>query len=71
MAGLFSNFHNRPHGRPWRLHFVANRFRSLGLSFADPWSRSFALRSVSNQDNLGLFSEEGQTGWDLKFRSPF
>ena len=69
MAGLFSDDHDRLHGRSGFLHLMADPFREVGDSFLDPRSCAFALRSVSNQNDLGILSKERQKRWDLRFRS--
>jgi hypothetical protein len=60
MAGLFSDHHNDPHGGFGVLYFMADDFREMGHSFLDLWCCHFVLWSISNQNDLGLFSAKRQ-----------
>ena len=67
MAGLFSNGYNRSYGHSGALYIVASDLCEMGLSFIDVRDRSFALRPVSNQNDLDLLSSERKGAWHLKF----
>jgi hypothetical protein len=60
MAGLLSNDHDGPDARTRSLYSVANDSREMGHSFLDLWYCHLAFWSISNQNDLGLFSAKRQ-----------
>ncbi len=70
MAGLFSDRYHWFHGRFKFLYLVAGDFCDVGSSLLHLRRCPFAVRSVSNQDDLGLFSTGEKEAWDLRSISP-
>lgn len=69
MAGLFSDDHDRLHGRSGFLHLMADPFREVGDSISDFFHCPRPFQHLPNQNDLDLLPTERQEKWDLRFRS--